>query len=122
MTSDYPRDLVGYGAEPPPADWPGGARLALQFVLNYEEGGERCLLHGDKESESFLSEMIGAEPRVGARHLSMESIYGYGARAGVWRLLRLFARHGLPLTVFAVAMALERNPAAARTWCRGRGW
>ena len=114
MTSDYPRDLVGYGAEPPRADWPGGARLALQFVLNYEEGGERCLLHGDGESESFLSEIIGAEPRAGARHLSMESVYDYGARAGVWRLLRLFERHGVPLTVFAVAMALERNPAAAR--------
>ena len=105
----YPRDMVGYGAEPPQADWPGGARVALQFVLNYEEGGENNVLHGDAGSEQFLSEIIGAQSYP-ARHMSMESIYEYGSRAGVWRLLREFERRGLPLTVFAVAMALQRNP------------
>ncbi len=112
-TDDYPRDLVGYGARPPRADWPGGARLAVQFVLNYEEGGENCILHGDAASESFLSEIVGAAPWPGQRHMSMESIYEYGSRVGVWRLLRLFERKAIPLTVFAVAMALERNPAVA---------
>ena len=109
----YPRDLVGYGARPPHADWPGGARVALQFVLNYEEGGERSVLHGDRESETFLSEIVGARAFEGARHMSMESLYEYGSRAGVWRLLRLFRDRKLPLTVFAVAMALERNGEAA---------
>jgi putative urate catabolism protein len=109
----YPRDLVGYGARPPHADWPGGARIALQFVLNYEEGAERSVLHGDPASETFLSEIVGAAPYVGARHMSMESLYEYGSRAGVWRLLRLFRGRKLPLTVFAVAMALERNREAA---------
>ena len=108
----YPRDLVGYGRTPPDPRWPGGARIALQFVLNYEEGGERCVLHGDPASEAFLSEIVGAQPFPGARHLSMESIYEYGSRAGVWRLLRLFGERALPLTVFAVAMALERHPDA----------
>jgi allantoinase len=103
------RDLVGYGRNPPHAQWPGGARLALQFVLNYEEGGENCVLHGDPASEIFLSEIIGAQAYP-ARHLSMESIYEYGARAGVWRILREFERRGLPLTVFGVSMALERHP------------
>jgi putative urate catabolism protein len=112
--SDYPRDLVGYGPHPPAVTWPGGARIAVNFVLNYEEGGERCVLHGDRESESFLSEMIGAEPRAGVRHQSMESLYEYGSRAGVWRVLRLFERYGLPLTVFAVGMAAERHPAVIR--------
>jgi allantoinase len=112
--SDYPRDMVGYGAHPPQADWPGGARLALQLVLNYEEGAENSILHGDRASESFLSEIVGAQPFVGQRHMSMESLYEYGSRAGVWRLLRLFARRRIPITVFAVAMALERNPEAAR--------
>ena len=112
-TADYPRDLIGYGANPPQADWPGGARLALQFVLNYEEGGENCILHGDRASEAFLSEIVGARPWEGERHMSMESIYEYGSRVGVWRLLRLFQRKGVPLTLFAVAMALERNPAVA---------
>ncbi len=112
-TDDYPRDLAGYGARPPRADWPGGARLAVQFVLNYEEGGENCILHGDAASESFLSEIVGAVPWPGQRHMSMESIYEYGSRVGVWRLLRLFEREAIPLTVFAVAMALERNPAVA---------
>jgi len=107
--ASYPRDLVGYGRMPPHAQWPGDARVALQFVLNYEEGGERSVLHGDPASEQFLSEIIGAEA-FQARHLSMESIYEYGSRAGVWRLLREFERRRLPLTVFGVAMALERNP------------
>ncbi|MBB5209216.1 allantoinase PuuE [Chiayiivirga flava] len=107
----YPRDLVGYGRTPPHADWPERARIAVQFVLNYEEGAENCVLHGDAGSEQFLSEIVGAQSYP-ARHLSMESIYEYGARAGVWRLLREFERRGLPLTVFGVAMALERNPEA----------
>jgi putative urate catabolism protein len=111
--SRYPRDLVGYGARPPHADWPGGARIALQFVLNYEEGAERSMLHGDAESETFLSEIVGATAYAGARHMSMESLYEYGSRAGVWRLLRLFRDRKLPLTIFAVAMALERNREAA---------
>ncbi len=109
---DYPRDMVGYGAVPPYAEWPGGARIALQFVLNYEEGGENNVLHGDPGSEQFLSEIIGAESYP-ARHMSMESIYEYGSRAGVWRLLREFDTRGLPLTVFGVAMALYRNPGLA---------
>ena len=108
---DYPRDLKGYGGNPPQADWPGGARVAVQFVLNYEEGGENCTLHGDAASETFLSEIIGALPFAGARHMSMESIYEYGSRAGAWRVLDLFKSRGVPLTVFAVAMAAERNPA-----------
>ncbi len=109
----YPRDLVGYGSSPPFADWPGDARIALQFVLNYEEGGENCVLHGDPGSEQFLSEIIGA-PAYPARHMSMESIYEYGSRVGVWRLLREFESRGLPLTIFAVAMALQRHPGLAR--------
>ena len=88
----YPRDLAGYGRDVPQADWPGGARLALQFVVNYEEGGERCVLHGDAESEAFLSDIVDAQPVAGARHISMESLYEYGSRAGFWRLLRLFER------------------------------
>ena len=109
----YPRDLIGYGPKPPQANWPGGARLAVQFVLNYEEGGENCVLHGDTASESFLSEMIGVQPFVGRRHMSMESLYEYGSRVGVWRLFKLFQKKEIPLTLFAVAMALERNPAVA---------
>lgn len=112
--TDYPRDLIGYGGQPPKANWPNGARIALSFVLNYEEGGERCLLHGDDESEAFLSEIPGAVPWPGQRHMNMESIYQYGSRAGVWRLLRLFERQGIPLTVFAVAMAAERHPELIR--------
>jgi putative urate catabolism protein len=108
--TDYPRDLLGYAGDPPPAHWPGGARVAVQFVLNVEEGGENCILHGDAASEAFLSEIIGAQPFPGARHMSMESIYEYGSRAGAWRILDLFRAHGLPLTVFAVAMAAERTP------------
>ncbi len=108
----YPRDLVGYGRSPPDPRWPGGARLALQIVINYEEGGENCILHGDEASEAFLSEIIGAPPIPGARNMNMESIYEYGSRAGFWRLHRLFTARGLPVTVYGVAMALERNPEA----------
>ena len=110
--SSYPRDLVGYGATPPKAKWPKDARIALQFVLNYEEGGENCVLHGDKASEAFLSEIVGAQALEGVRHMSMESLYEYGSRVGVWRILDLFARYRIPLTVYGVAMAMERNPAA----------
>ncbi|THF66604.1 allantoinase PuuE [Pseudothauera nasutitermitis] len=107
--ASYPRDLIGYGRNPPFADWPGGARVAVQFVLNYEEGAENCVLHGDPGSEQFLSELFNP-PAYPDRHLSMESIYEYGSRVGVWRVLREFERRGLPLTVFGVAMALERHP------------
>jgi putative urate catabolism protein len=110
MTDFYPRDLAGYGPNPPNARWPGGARLALQVVLNYEEGGENCVLHGDSSSEAFLSEIVGADAREGVRHISMESIYEYGSRVGVWRLKRLFDRYRVPATVFAVGMAVERCP------------
>ena len=110
--NDYPRDLVGYGGNPPNAEWPHEARIALQFVLNYEEGGENNILHGDPGSEQFLSEIIGAQSYP-ARHMSMESIYEYGSRAGVWRLLDEFSKRNLSLTVFAVAMALQRHPELA---------
>ncbi len=113
MEQNYPRDLIGYGPTPPQAGWPNGARLAVQFVLNYEEGGESCILHGDQASEGFLSEIVGAAPWKGQRHPSVESIYEYGSRVGVWRLLELFRRKEIPLTLFAVAMAIERNPAVA---------
>ncbi|MEI9992477.1 MAG: allantoinase PuuE [Rhizomicrobium sp.] len=113
MSAQYPRDLIGYGATPPHPRWPGGARIAVQVVLNYEEGGENSVLHGDKGAETFLSEIINAAPVPGARHMSMESIYEYGSRAGVWRLLRLFREYDLPVTIFAVASALERYPAMA---------
>ena len=109
IPSDYPRDLAGYGRHPPQADWPGGARIAVQFVLNLEEGGENCVLHGDGGSEQFLSEIIGAASYP-ARHMSMESVYEYGSRVGVWRILGEFEKRGLPLTVFGVAMAMQRNP------------
>jgi putative urate catabolism protein len=114
MSEPYPRDLVGYGGSPPPADWPDDARLALSFVLNYEEGGEACVLDGDAASEAYLHEVPGAVPRMGQRDLNVESIYEYGARAGFWRLLHLFTERRLTLTVYAVGMALERNAAAAR--------
>ncbi|HTP96069.1 MAG TPA: allantoinase PuuE [Burkholderiales bacterium] len=110
--SDYPRDLIGYGANPPHPHWPNDARIALQFVLNYEEGSENNVLHGDPASETFLSEIIGAQA-FPMRHMSMETLFEYGSRAGLWRVLREFRGRKLPLTVFAVAMALERNPAAA---------
>ncbi len=106
----YPRDLVGYGEKKPHANWPDGARIALQFVINYEEGGENCILHGDKASEAFLSEMIGTDARRGVRHMSMESLYEYGSRVGVWRLFNLFNDYEIPITIFAIAMALQRNP------------
>ena len=111
--SDYPRDLIGYGANPPHPKWPGNARVAVQFVVNYEEGGENCVLHGDSHSEIFLSEIIGAQPYPD-RHLSMESIYEYGSRAGFWRLHRLFTQASIPVTVFGVTMALERHPEAVK--------
>ena len=106
----YPRDLPGYGRTPPHPRWPGSARIAVQFVLNYEEGAENSILHGDFASETFLSEIVSAQP-FAARHKSMESLYEYGSRAGAWRLLRLFRERRMPLTVFGVGMALERNPA-----------
>jgi allantoinase len=112
----YPRDLAGYGPQPPHADWPGGARIAVQLVLNYEEGGEMSVLHGDERSETFLSDLINPAAIVGARHMSIEQIYDYGARAGVWRLLRLFERYGVPVTVFGVAMAMDRNPAVVEAF------
>jgi putative urate catabolism protein len=111
---DYPRDMVGYGRNPPHPHWPGDARVALQIVVNYEEGSENAVLHGDPASETFLSEIIGALPMEGRRHMSMESIYEYGSRAGFWRLMRLFEERQLPVTMFAVGMALERHPDAAK--------
>lgn len=119
--TDYPRDMRGYGEKPPAANWPGGARTAVQFVINYEEGGENCVLHGDTASEAFLSEIVGAQPIDGARHMNMESIYEYGSRAGFWRLHRLFTRNAVPVTVFAVAMALDRNPDAVAAM-RAANW
>ncbi|HMM56657.1 MAG TPA: allantoinase PuuE [Rudaea sp.] len=113
MSEPSTRDLVGYGADVPHARWPNGARIALQFVINYEEGAENCILNGDAASEAFLSEMVGTPALVGVRHMSMEWLYEYGSRAGFWRLHRLFAERGLTATVFAVGMALERNPQAA---------
>jgi putative urate catabolism protein len=114
MSEAYPRDLVGYGANPPHANWPEGARLALSFVLNYEEGGEACVLDGDPAAEAYLQEIPGIPPLAGQRNLSVESIYEYGARAGFWRIRRLFVERDLTLTVYAVGQALERNPEAAR--------
>jgi allantoinase len=127
--AEYPRDLVGYGRALPDPQWPGRAQIAVQFVLNYEEGAENCVLDGDPYAETFLSEMVPAEP-FPDRHLSMESLYEYGARAGVWRVLRAFEQRGLPLTVFAVARALERNPEATAAFvelghevaCHGLRW
>lgn len=129
MTDAYPRDLAGYGRHPPHAHWPGGARIAVQFVLNYEEGGENSVLHGDAGSEQFLSEMFNP-PSFPDRHLSMEGIYEYGSRVGVWRILREFERRGLPLTVFGVGMALQRHPEVAAAFqelgheiaCHGWRW
>lgn len=110
--TDLPRDYIGYGQYPPHPKWPGGAKLALQFVINYEEGGENCILHGDASSEAFLSEIVGATAYPGTRHMSMESIYEYGSRAGFWRLQRLFTRLGWPVTIYGVATALQKNPDA----------
>ena len=108
------RDFVAYGEQPPDPRWPGGARLALSFVLNYEEGGERTPLEGDPESEAYLHEVVGAPPTVGRRNLNTESMFEFGSRAGFWRVHRIFREHDLPLTVYAVAQALERNPQAGR--------
>src|SRR6202789_3413372 len=117
----YPRDMIGYCRTPPYADSPGGARVAVQFVVNYEEGGENNILHGDAASEAFLSEIVGAQPWPGQRHVNMESIYEYGSRAGFWRLYRLFAGRGLPVTVYGVATALARHPEAVGAMRRA-GW
>jgi putative urate catabolism protein len=108
----YPRDMVGYGRNPPDPQWPGGAYVAVQFVVNYEEGGENNILHGDAASEAFLSEIVGAQPWPGQRHMNMESIYEYGSRAGFWRLWRLFTERAIPVTVYGVATALQRHPEA----------
>lgn len=118
--SVYPRDLIGYGQHPPHANWPGGAKIAVQFVVNYEEGAENSTLHGDPSSEVFLSEIIGAKAYQD-RHLSMESIYEYGSRAGFWRLHRLFEEFNIPTTVFGVTMALQRNPEAVEAMLES-GW
>ena len=107
---EYPRDLVGYNGSYPDPKWPGKAQVAIQFVLNYEEGAENCILHGDQRSETFLSEIIGAPAFEDARHMSMESIYEYGSRAGVWRILALFRERQVPITIFGVAMAMQRHP------------
>ena len=106
----YPRDLRGYGRTPPDPKWPGGARIAVQFVVNFEEGGENNILHGDRASEAFLSDVLGAQPWVGQRHANIESMFEYGSRAGFWRLWRMFTERKLPTTVFGVATALKRNP------------
>lgn len=128
-TLPYPRDLHGYGKDVPHARWPGQARIAVQFVLNYEEGGENNQLHGDPASETFLSEIVGAQA-FDNRHMSMESMYEYGSRAGVWRILREFEKRGWPLTIFGVSSALERHPDVTRTFvaqgheiaCHGMKW
>lgn len=128
-SANYPRDLIGYGRRPPHPQWPGRARVALQFVLNHEEGAENSVLHGDAASETFLSEIIGAQA-FPMRHLSMESLYEYGSRAGVWRVLRAFEKRGLPLTIFGVAMALQRHREATAAFielgheiaCHGLRW
>ncbi|ELD1798209.1 allantoinase PuuE [Vibrio fluvialis] len=130
MEISNPRDYIGYGRDKvPDANWPGGAKIALQFVLNYEEGGENCVLHGDPHAETFLSEIAGAEP-FPARHMSMESLYEYGSRAGVWRILNEFKKRELPLTIFGIATALQRNPEVTQAFiedgheiaCHGLKW
>jgi allantoinase len=126
---NYPRDMVGYGRDPPHPHWPGAARIALQFVLNFEEGAEKSVLHGDSSSEVFLSDIVGAQA-FPMRHMSMESLYEYGSRAGLWRVLRAFERYRLPLTIFAVAAAIQRHPEAAAAFkqlgheiaCHGLRW
>src|SRR6266849_8777387 len=112
MNTAYPRNMIGYGATPPEARWPGEARIAVQFVINYEEGAENSILNGDPAAEAFLSEWIGAQPVLGMRNMNMESLYEYGSRAGFWRLHRAFTARGVPVTVYGVALALERNPGA----------
>ncbi|WP_342362544.1 allantoinase PuuE [Terrarubrum flagellatum] len=120
-SQNYPRDLIGYGRTPPRADWPGGANVAVQFVINYEEGGENSILHGDAASEAFLSEIVGATPRVGQRHMNMESIYEYGSRTGFWRLWRLFTERDMPVTVYGVTTAMEKHPEAVAAM-KEAGW
>jgi putative urate catabolism protein len=126
--SNYPRNMVGYGQNPPHPQWPDDARIAVQFVINYEEGSENCILHGDVASEAFLSEIVGAQALAGVRHMNMESIYEYGSRAGFWRLHRMFSDRQIPVTVYGVAMALARNPEAvaamlAANWeIASHGW
>ena len=117
----YPRDLRGYGRQPPEPMWPDGARTTVQFVVNFEEGAENCVLHGDAASEAFLSDIVGAVAYPEQRHMNMESLYEYGARAGFWRLHRMFTERNLPVTVFGVAMALERNPDAVAAM-QEAGW
>ncbi len=119
--SQYPRDLAGYGRTPPDPRWPGGARVAVQFVINYEEGGERNILHGDATSEAFLTDVLGAQPWPGQRHMNVESMFEYGSRAGFWRLWRIFTERRMPVTVFGVATALARYPEAAAAM-REAGW
>jgi putative urate catabolism protein len=121
MSDAYPRDMIGYGRTPPDPDWPGGALAAVQFVVNYEEGGENNVLHGDPASEAFLSEIVGAQPWPGRRHMNMESIYEYGSRAGFWRLWRAFTAHSVPVTAYGVATALQRNPEAVAAMLEA-GW
>jgi putative urate catabolism protein len=130
MVDRYPRDLRGYGRTPPDPRWPGAARVAVQFVVNFEEGGENNILHGDAASEAFLSDVLGAKPWPGRRHPNVESMFEYGSRAGLWRLWRIFAERKLPVTVFGVATALQRNPEAVAAmneagWdiaCHGLRW
>lgn len=117
----YPRDFRGHGPNAPDAAWPGGAKIAVSIVLNYEEGGENCLLHGDAQSEAFLSDIAGASPWPGMRHWNMESIYDYGARAGFWRLHRLFTERGIPVTIYGVTSALARNPEQVAAM-KAAGW
>ncbi len=117
----YPRNMTGYGATPPDAQWPGGAKVAVSLVLNYEEGGENCLLHGDAQSEAFLSDIAGAQPWPGQRHWNMESVYDYGARAGFWRLHRLFTARDIPVTIYGVATALARSPEQVAAM-KAAGW
>lgn len=117
----YPRDMIGYGKTPPDPKWPKGKKIAVQFVINYEEGGENNILHGDAASEAFLSEIVGAAAWPGQRHMNMESIYEYGSRAGFWRLWRMFTQRSLPVTVFAIATALEKNPQAVEAM-QEAGW
>ena len=130
MTAFSPRDYIGYGKHPPNPKWPGDARLAIQFVINYEEGGENCVLHGDSSSEKFLSEIVGADERYGVRHMNMESIYEYGSRAGFWRLYKMFTDRNIPVTCYGVATAIQKNPEAVKAmreaeWeiaCHGLKW
>ena len=119
--TDSPRDFIGYGRTPPDPRWPEGAVIAVQFVVNYEEGGESCVLDGDPASESLLSEIVGAAPWPGQRNLNMELLYEYGARAGFWRLWRLFTGRAMPVTVYGVALAMARNPQAVAAM-REAGW